>query len=97
MILEPLPGKIIIKPSELKTETSGGLLLPPNASKDELDTGEVVAIGQKKQIKDSTLFVHDVVKINDKVILKKYGPDEVKVDGQTLLVAELDDLVAIIR
>lgn len=97
MTLEPLPGKILIRPDAGKTETASGLTLPPNASKDELDRGEVIAIGQTMQLKNSPHFVSDIIKIGDKVILKKYGPDEVKVEGEKLLIAEIDDLVAIIR
>jgi chaperonin GroES len=37
------------------------------------------------------------VKIGDKVMFKKYSPDEIKIDGEELLVIQESDIIAILN
>lgn len=37
------------------------------------------------------------LKIGDKVVFKKYGPDEVKIDNQEFLVISESDVMAVIE
>ena len=37
------------------------------------------------------------VKVGDVVLFKKYGPDEIEVDGKKYLVGDEDDILAIIE
>ncbi len=54
--------------------------------------GEVIAVGPGKF--DHGNRVPMSVKVGDKVILKKYGPDKVKIEGVEYLVAEESDIIA---
>jgi len=38
-----------------------------------------------------------VVKVGDKVMFKKYSPDEIKVDGEEYLVLSESDIIAILE
>lgn len=92
--LKPMRGKVLIKPLKEEKVTSSGIVLPDTAEKDELEHGEVIAIGQPKQDHGKEIAME--VKVGDKVILKKYGPDKVKISGDEYVIADEDDLVGIV-
>ena len=92
--LKPMRGKALIKPVKEEKVTKSGIVLPDTVEKDELEQGEVIAIGAPKM--DDGQEVPMQLKVGDKVILKKYGPDKVKLDGQEFLIADEDDVVAIV-
>lgn len=75
--------------------TKSGIVLPDTVEKEELEQGEVIAVGAPKMDEDHEIPMQ--VKVGDKVILKKYGPDKVKLDGQDYLVADEDDMIAVIQ
>lgn len=93
--LKPLGGKALIKPMKEEKMTKSGIVLPDTAEKDELEQGEVIAVGDGKF--DHGQVIPMKVKVGDKVILKKYGPDKVKIDGEDYLVADEDDMVGIVE
>ena len=92
--LKPMRGKALIKPVKEEKVTKSGIVLPDTVEKDELEQGEVIAVGAPKM--DDGQEVPMQLKVGDKVILKKYGPDKVKLDGQDYLVADEDDVIAIL-
>lgn len=92
--LKPMRGKALIKPVKEEKVTKSGIVLPDTVEKDELEQGEVIAVGAPKM--DDGKEVPMQLKVGDKVILKKYGPDKVKLDGQEFLIADEDDVVAIV-
>ncbi|MBI3573291.1 MAG: co-chaperone GroES [Candidatus Kerfeldbacteria bacterium] len=93
--LKPLGAKALIKPVKEEKMTKSGIVLPDTVEKEELEQGEVIAVGEGKR--DHGQLVPMTVKVGDRVILKKYGPDKVKIDGQDFLVADEDDIVGIIQ
>lgn len=93
--LKPMRGKVLIKPVKEEKVTSSGIVLPDTVEKDELEQGEVIAVGAPKMDEDHEIPMQ--VKVGDKVILKKYGPDKIKIGGEDLLVADEDDLVGVIQ
>lgn len=92
--LKPMRGKALIKPVKEEKVTKSGIVLPDTVEKDELEQGEVIAVGAPKMEDGKELPMQ--MKIGDKVILKKYGPDKVKLDGQDYLVADEDDVIAVL-
>ncbi len=92
MKLQPLGDHVIVKPVAEDKMTKSGIVLPDTAEKEELEHGEVLAVGPGKY--DDGQLVPMSVKVGDKVILKKYGPDKVKIDGTEYLVAEESDIIA---
>ncbi len=93
--LKPMRGKVLIKLIKEEKMTKSGIVLPDTVEKEELERGEVIAIGSPKM--DHGKEIMTEVKVGDKVILKKYGPDKVKMDGEDLLIADEDDLVGILN
>ena len=96
MNLKPLYGNVIVKPLTDETVTKSGIVIPDTVSKEKPEKGEVVAVGNGR-LQDNGTVVPLVVKIGDKVMFRKYSPDEIKVDGQEYLVIKEQDIMLIIE
>ena len=58
--------------------------------------GKVVAAGPGKKNEKGEVMPTSV-KVGDKILFKKYGPDEIEIDGKKYLVGDEDDVLAIIE
>ena len=94
MNLKPLNDNLIIKPIE--EITKGGIVLPESVDKEKPEKGEVLAIGPGKLLENGQRAQMGI-RVGDKVVFKKYSPDEVKVDDQKYLVISESDVIAIIE
>ena len=93
--IEPLYDKVVIKPAPVETKTKSGIVLPDSAEKEKPQEGEIIAVGRGKYI-DGKL-TRPLVKVGDKVLYKKYGPDEITIDGEEYLIGSEEDILAIIK
>jgi chaperonin GroES len=96
MKIKPLSDHILIKPFEEGEKTEAGILLPKTAQKERPQRGEVVAVGPGKRTAEGKITPLEVKK-GDVVLFTKYGPNEIKIDGQKHLIASEDDILAIIE
>lgn len=95
MNLKPLSNRVFIEPVEEETTTKSGIVIPDTAKEKPLK-GRIVAVGPGKYNEGGELIPMSV-KVGDLVLFKKYGPDEIEVDGKKYLVGEEDDILAIIE
>ncbi|MFA5109062.1 MAG: co-chaperone GroES [Patescibacteria group bacterium] len=96
MKLKPLFNNVIVKPSKNEEMTKSGIVLPDTASQEKPEKGEVLAIGSGR-ILDNGQTAAMTVKVGDKIIFKKYSPDEIKIDGEDYLVLSENDIIAIVE
>lgn len=96
MPLKPLGDNVIVKPLSEDEVTKFGIVLPDTVEKERPEKGEVIATGPGK-ILENGQRAEIQVKPGDKVMFKKYSPDEVKVDGEEVLVIAESDIIAIIE
>lgn len=82
----PLADRVVLKTVEAEEKTASGIILPDTA-KEKPEQGKVVAVG--KEVKE--------IKENDIVLYAKFGPTEVKVGGEELLIVKEEDVLAVIR
>ncbi|MFO0702291.1 MAG: co-chaperone GroES [Candidatus Andersenbacteria bacterium] len=94
--LRPLGDKIVLRPSKEEEKTKSGIVLPATASKEKPEQGEVVAVGPGR-LNDEGKVVPMSVKVGDTVVFQKYGPTEVDVEGEELLVVAESDILAIVE
>jgi chaperonin GroES len=94
--IKPLSDHILIEPIKEEEKTKAGILLPQTAEKEKPEQGKVIAVGPGKKTSSGKVIPLDV-KVGQKVLFKKYGPDEIKVDGKEYLIASEDDILAIIE
>lgn len=95
MGIRPLHDRVLVRRMEDETVSAGGILIPDNA-KEKPSRGEVLAVGNGKHLDNGDVRALEV-KVGDKVLFGKYSGNEVKVDGEELLVMREDDIVGIIE
>jgi len=96
MNLKPLSDHLIVKAIQEDTTTKSGIVLPDTVDKEKPEKGEVVAVGPGR-ILDNGTKLEMSVKVGDKVMFKKYAPDEIKVEGIEYLILSESDILAIIK
>ena len=96
MNFKPLTNHVFIQPLEEEKVTKGGIVLPDNVEKEKPMKGTVLAVGPGKRNENGSVQPMSV-KVGDKVLFKKYGPDEVEIEGKKYLVGDEDDILAIIQ
>jgi chaperonin GroES len=85
---------VIVKRVEEETTTAGGIVLPGSAA-EKPSQGKVLAVGNGKLLDNGTVRPLEV-KVGDKVLFGKYSGNEVKVDGEDLIVMREDDIMGIL-
>ena len=96
MKLKPLSNHIFIEPVAEDKLTKSGIVLPETAEKEKPIKGKVLAVGPGK-FNEKGERMPMSVKEGDIVLFKKYGPDEIEIDGKKYLVGEEDDILAILE
>lgn len=96
MSFTPLSNHLFIEPIEEQTVTKGGIVLPDTAEKEKPIKGKVIAAGPGK-LNEKGERAPLSVKVGDVVLFKKYGPDEIEIEGKKYLVGDEDDILAILE
>ena len=96
MKLKPLHDHVVVKPITENEVTKSGIVLPDTIDKEKPEKGQVVAVGEGKLL-DNGQSAKMSVKVGDKVMFKKYSPDEVKIDGVEYLIISESDILAILE
>ena len=94
MNITPLFDNVLIQPVEAQSKTASGIILPDSV-KEKPQIGTVKAIGKGKTDKDGKL-IPMVIKVGDKVMYKKWGGNEVKIDGEEWTLVSQEDILAIV-
>ena len=94
--MRPTAGHILIEPVEAEKKTQSGIYLPDTASEEKPQEGKVLAVGPQ-EITEKGVKKASPVKVGDKVIYKKWGGSEVKIEGKEYLFAKFEDILAVIK
>ena len=94
--IEPLSNHIFLEPLEEEKKTKSGIVIPDTVEKEKPVKGKVIAIGPGKTLESGKIMPMSV-KAGDIVLIKKYGPDEIEIDGKKYLVGDEDDILAVIK
>ncbi len=92
--LQPLAGYALVKPEEAAEKTVSGIYLPDNAQERPAQ-GKVVSVGAP--IKHPEHEEKAQFSVGDTVIYKKWGGDEIKLDGQEFKLVKFEDVMAIVN
>ncbi|OGF18471.1 co-chaperone GroES [Candidatus Falkowbacteria bacterium RIFCSPLOWO2_12_FULL_45_10] len=96
MQIKPLNDKVVVKASSKEEKTRSGIVLPDTADKERPEQGEVIAVGPGKLL-DNGSRAPMSVKPGDKVLFKKYSPDEFKIEQEEFLVLSEGEIIGIIE
>ena len=101
MKLRPLHDWVLIRPEKEEETTSGGIVIPESA-KEKPTKGEVLAVGRGRveEVRDNSgnltgekKFIETEVKTGETVMYRKYGADEVDVEGEKLMMVRESDVL----
>ncbi|MBU0597273.1 co-chaperone GroES [Patescibacteria group bacterium] len=96
MNIKPLGDHILVRPKKEKEVTASGIVLPDTVDKEKKAEGEVIAIGPGKVLENGTRSQMEVA-VGNIVLYKKWGGDEVEVDGEEFKIVSQEDVLAIIQ
>lgn len=92
--IQPLFDNVLVKPLEAESKTPSGIILPDTV-KEKPQVGLVMAVGPGGR-DDHGREVPMVVKVGQKVMYKKWGGNEIKVNGQEWMLVEQKDILAVV-
>ena len=92
-MIKPLYDNVLIKNEKVSNTTNSGIILTQKEEKE--DYAIVIAVGDGKVVDGKKLDMP--VKVNDKVLYKKYGGTEVKYNDEEYILISAEDILAIIE
>ena len=95
MNIRPLHDRVVARRIEQEEQVRGGIIIPDTA-KEKPQEAEVVAVGPGK-LDDKGKRAPIDVKAGDKILLGKYSGNEIKIDGQDLIILREDEILAVIE
>ncbi|MEK7587800.1 MAG: co-chaperone GroES [Patescibacteria group bacterium] len=93
--IQPLFDNVLVKPLQAEEKLPSGIILPDSA-KEKPQMGQVMAVGSGGN-DDKGNPIRIVVKVGQKVMYKKWGGNEVKVNGEEWMIVEQKDILAIVE
>ena len=94
MTVRPLHDRLIVRRIDEGEQKVGGIIIPDTA-KEKPQQGTVIATGNGK-MKDDRKRIPLDVKAGDRIVFGKYAGQEIKLDGEYLIMKE-DDVLAVIE
>jgi chaperonin GroES len=90
----PLHDRVVIRRVGEIEKTAGGILIPDTA-REKPTEGEVVAVGPGIRGDDGKIHALDV-KAGNRVLFGKWSGNEVRLDGEDLIIMKESDIMGII-
>ena len=97
--VRPLADRVIVEPlSEMErgAMTKSGIFIPETAEKERSEQGMIVAVGPGKRDEEGKTLPMNV-KVGEKVMFAKYGPDEIKIAGKEYFILAESSILAVIE
>jgi chaperonin GroES len=94
MQFRPLHDRVVVKRIDAEDKTAGGIIIPDTA-KEKPSQGEVIAVGPGGRDEAGKLIPIDL-KVGDHVLFGKWSGNEVKLDGQELLIVKESDIMGVL-
>jgi len=90
--LKPTAGYLLIEPLEKEGKTASGIYLPDNAG-EKPQKGKVIAVGGS--VFQDGREVKTPAKLNEVVLYKKWGGNDVKIEGKEYMFVKFEDVLAV--
>lgn len=95
MQIKPLGDHVVVKLVKEEEVTASGIVLPDTVDKEKKAEGEIVAVGPGKLLESGARATMEV-KVGDRVLIKKWGGDEVEVEKEEYKIVSQEDILAIL-
>ena len=90
----PLHDRVVVRRIEADEKTKGGIIIPDTV-KEKPSEGEIIAVGPGGRDENGKLIPMGV-KAGDRVLFGKWSGNEVKLDGEDLLIMKESDIMGVI-
>ncbi len=87
MKIRPIGERVVIKKLEAEQKTASGIVLTSSAQ-EKPQWAEVVEIPEAEDVK---------IKVGEKVIYKQYAGTEVKIEDESYIVIDLENILAVVE
>jgi chaperonin GroES len=94
MKVRPLHDRLLVRRIEEKETAKGGIIIPDSA-KEKPQEGKVLAVGNGKILESGKKVAMDV-KVGDKILFGKYSGNEIKIEGEDVLILREDEVLAVL-
>ena len=95
MKVRPLYDRILVRRVAEEEKTKGGIIIPDSA-KEKPSEAEVVAVGSGKVNEKGELRALEVKK-GDRILFGKYSGNEIKIDGDELIILREDEVLGVLE
>jgi len=97
-MIKTVNDRVLVKVDEAPKETKGGLIIPEVAREGvvEMVTGTVIEVSDGILNLDGTWRKHDVKK-GDRVLVRKFGGTDIRIDGEDYEVFREADIYATVE
>lgn len=89
MTIKPIGNRVLLKAVEVEEKTKGGIILPDRASVEKPNVAEIIALGTGQELEG--------LKTGDKVVYEQYGLTEIKDNGDSFLIADVEKILGVIE
>ena len=93
MKVRPLHDRLLVRRIEEKDMARGGIIIPDTAKEKPME-GKVLAVGNGRVLENGKRLALDV-KVGDRILFGKYSGNEIKIDGEEVLIVREDEVLAI--
>lgn len=93
MGFRPLHDRVLVR--RIEEDSKVGSIIIPDTAKEKPQQGEVISVGPGARGDDGKIVALDVKK-GDKILFGKWSGNEVKIDGEDLLIMKESDILGII-
>ena len=95
MKFRPLHDRVVVRRVTQEAKSAGGIIIPDTAQEKPME-GEVIAVGPGARNEKGEVVALEV-KAGDRVLFGKWSGNEVKIDGEELLIMKESDIMGIIE
>jgi chaperonin GroES len=93
--LTPMPGYVLVEPTEKVSQTAGGIYLP-DSHDEKPQAGTVLSVGSDWHTEHGATL-KSPVKVGDNVVYKKWGGNDVKIGDTEYQFLKFEDILATIK
>jgi len=93
MKVRPLHDRLLVRRIEGKEMARGGIIIPDTAKEKPME-GKVLAVGNGRVLENGKKLALDV-KVGDRILFGKYSGNEIKIDGEEVVIVREDEVLAI--
>ena len=91
----PLHDRVVVRRIAAEEKTKGGIIIPDTAQ-EKPQQGEVIAVGPGGRDEAGKLIPIDI-KVGDTVLFGKWSGNEIKLDGEELLIMKESDIMGVLE